>query len=413
MLILTIVVILSVLIFDISLSLLNYRHRNQPIPESVSDIYDKKEYGRWLRYQMEITRLSIGSDLVGTAILLAFFLLGFFPALDRLTKTATDNAILQTLFFLGLYWLAVKLISTPFQIYRTFGIEGRYGFNTSTWKVFLADQIKAVLLAVSLGGPLLYLLLYLYNRMERQSLLAIWMIVMAVMLIASILYTRVFIRLFNRITPLEKGTLYEKTTLLAEQTGFAIRGISVMDASKRSTKLNAFFTGFGRFKHIILFDTLLEKCTTDEIVSILAHEIGHSKSKDAFKGLVFTAVQTIVFLGLFFYFLKSTALAAAFGFAEPNLGFSLVIFSILMEPIGILLGIPVSAFSQKAESKADAYAAKHTDPATMISALKVLTRENYANLTPHPIVVKMTYSHPPVADRIAALTKNLQETKNE
>lgn len=402
---LTITIILSVLIFDISLSMLNYRHRNQPIPKIVSDIYDQEEYKKWLNYNMEITRLSVFSKIVATLILLAFFSLGFFPFLARISNVLTSNKILQTLYFLGLYWLISNLISIPFVVYRTFVIEESFGFNTSTWKVFILDQIKSTLLAVSLGGPLLYLLLYLYQQMGRQSLLAIWLILMIVMLVSSILYTRVFIRFFNRLTPLEEGDLYDKTLLLAERTGYAIRGISIMDASKRSTKLNAFFTGFGKFKHIILFDTLLDKCSNDEIISILAHEIGHSKNRDAFKSLVFTAVQSIFFLSILFYFLESTTFAAAFGFSELHLGFSLIIFTILMEPIGILLGIPISAFSQKAEVRADAYAGNFSQPASMISALKVLARENYANLTPHPIVVKMTYSHPPVADRIAALKK--------
>jgi len=402
---LTITIIISVLFFDISLSTLNYRHRNQPIPKIVSDIYDQEEYKKWLNYNMEITRLSVFSKIVATIILLMFFPLGFFPFLARISNVLTSNKILQTLYFLGLYWLLSNLISIPFVVYRTFGIEERFGFNTSTWKVFILDQIKSTLLAVSLGGPLLYLLLYLYQQMGRQSLIAIWLILMTVMLVSSILYTRVFIRFFNRLTPLEEGDLYDKTLLLAERTGYAIRGISIMDASKRSTKLNAFFTGFGKFKHIILFDTLLDKCSNDEIISILAHEIGHSKNKDAFKSLLFTAVQSIFFLSILFYFLESTAFAAAFGFSEPNLAFSIIIFTILMEPIGILLGIPISSFSQRAEYRADAYSAKFADPNAMIRALKVLARENFANLTPHPLVVKMTYSHPPVADRIAAIEK--------
>lgn len=405
MFVLTIIVILSVLLFDLSLSALNYQHRHQPIPENVSDIYDKKEYKRWLHYNMEVTRLSIFSKIVGTAILLLFLSLGFFPALDGLTKTATNNEILQVLLFLGLYWLAMTIFYIPFRIYRTFGIENRYGFNTTTWKVYISDQIKSVLLAVSLGGPLLYLLLYLYSQMKQQSLIYIWLIIMTVMLLSSILYIRVFIRLFNRLTPLTEGDLYDRAIMLAEQTGYAIREISIMDASKRSTKLNAFFTGFGRFKHIILFDTLLDKCNTDEVVSILAHEIGHAKNKDALKSLLFTAVQSIFFLVLLYYFLESSTFAAAFGFSELNFGFSMIIFTILMEPIGILLGIPVSRFSQKAEYKADAFAAKLTKSISMIGALKVLARENYANLTPHPMVVRMTYSHPPISDRITKLEK--------
>lgn len=409
MFILTILVILSVLAFEISLSILSYRHRNRPIPAHAADIYDDKDYRKWLRYTMEITRLHIISSIIGTGVLLLFLAVGFFPLLGRFTQMLTTNSLLQILLYLGLYGTISTLLSLGFRIYRTFVIEERYGFNTTTWKIFITDQIKFALLAALLGGPLLYAILYLYQQMGRQSLFSIWLVLLAVILTASVLYTRFFIGLFNKLTPLAEGELYEKTRLLAEQCAYAVRKISVMDASKRSTKLNAFFTGFGRFKHIIIFDTLLEKCNTDEIVSILAHEMGHAKHKDALKSLVFTALQSIFFLVLLFYFLESTAFAAAFGFTEPNLGFALILFAILMEPLGILLGIPISIFSQRAEYRADAFAADFTDPTAIIGALKVLARENYANLAPHPIVVKMTYSHPPVSDRIAALKKQQQK----
>ncbi len=400
---LTIFIILVGFIVEIGLSALNYSHRNRPIPENLSDVYNQEEYRKWLRYTMEITRLSIFNRAFGITILLLFLSFGFFPALDRLTQNITSNAILQTVLFLGLYLAAMYLRSIGFHLYRTFSIEERYGFNASTAKVFITDQVKSVLLASLFGGSLLYGLLYLYEQMGRRSFLSIWLIVIFVILVSNILYTRVFMRLFNKLTPLIEGELYEKAKSLAEQTDYEVQKISIMDASRRSTRMNAFFTGFGRFKHIILYDTLLEKCSTDEIISILAHEIGHGKHKDALKSLLVTAAQSAVFLFLLSFFLTSDAFAMAFGFQQAHYGFAIILFLILMEPVSLFLGIPLSAFSRRAEYKADAFAAKSSDPNAMIRALKVLARENFANLTPHPLVVRMTYTHPPFEDRIAAL----------
>lgn len=399
----TLLIILAVFLVEISLSMLNYRHRNKPIPKNVADVYNQEEYNKWLRYTMEITRLSILNSTVEKIVLLLFLSLGAFPMLDRLTQNITSNTILQTLLFLGFYMAAMYILSIGFRLYRTFSIEERFGFNTSTVNVIISDQIKSILLAASLGGALLYVLLSLYERMGRRSFLYTWLIVMAIIFMVNILYTRVFVRLFNHLTPLTEGELYQKTRALAKHTGYKVQRISIMDASKRSTKLNAFFTGFGKFKHIILYDTLLEKCSTDEIISILAHEIGHANHKDTSKNLIVMAIQTAAFLFLLSFFLSSDAFAIAFGFQQAHYGFALILFSILMEPVSLVLGIPMSAFSRRAEYKADAFAAKSTDPNAMVRALKILARENYANLTPHPAVVRMTYSHPPISDRIAAL----------
>lgn len=412
MFLLTLFVILAVFIVNISLSMLNYQHRNKPIPKNVSDVYNQEEYDKWLSYTMEITRLSIFNRTVGKIVLLLFLSLGVFPALDQLTQNITSNTILQTLLFLGFYLAAMYLLSIGFRLYRIFSIEERFGFNTSTVNIFVSDQIKSVLLATVLGGALLYILLSLYEQMERRSFLYTWLIVMAVIFVFNILYTWVFMRFFNKLTLLTEGELYQKAKSLAEHTGYKVQKISIMDASKRSTKLNAFFSGFGKFKHIILYDTLLEKCSTDEIISILAHEIGHANHKDALKNLIVMAIQTAALLFLLSFFLSSDTFAVAFGFKQAHYGFAIILFNILMEPVSMFLGIPMSAFSRRAEYKADAFAAKSTDPNAMIRALKILARENYANLTPHPIVVQITYSHPPIGDRIAALEQEKAVPEN-
>jgi STE24 endopeptidase len=253
---------------------------------------------------------------------------------------------------------------------------------------------------------LLYLLLSLYEAFGNIAIVYSWLIIMTLILAINILYTRVFIRLFNKISPLPKGELYDKAMELAKDMGYEIKKISVMDASKRSTRLNAFFTGFGKFKSIILYDTLLEKMTTDEIISVLAHEIGHSKHKDILKNLLFSSVQMAFYLGLLSFFLSSYSMANAFRFKDIHYGFAIILFGILMEPISILIQIPLSIVSRKAEYRADQCAAKAGYGQAMVRALKLLAKENFVNLTPHPLVVLLTYSHPTIKQRLEALADN-------
>lgn len=402
---LTIIVILIMFTIDITLSILNYKYRNQPVPSNVIDVYNEEEYKNWLQYTMEVFRLSIFVKIMNTTVLILFLLFDVFLLIADITKNLTTDPIIQTILFLGIYMIINYILGIGFTIYRTFNIEERYGFNRSTVRIFLMDQLKSILMTVILGGTLLYILLYLYQAVGNRALIYAWLIFMILILTMSILYTKVFIRLFNKLTPLPEGELYEKVKDLVKNTGYVLGKISVIDASKRSARLNAFFSGYGKFKQIIVYDTLLEKCSTDEIISVLAHEIGHSKHKDVLRNLLITMVQLGVYLAFLRFFLSSTFFSTVFGFSEIHIGFALILFGILSEPFGILLGIPLTAFSRKAEYKADAFAAEAGYRLAMISALKILSRENFSNLTPHPLVVKLTYSHPPVSLRIKALSE--------
>jgi STE24 endopeptidase len=400
----TIAIILLIFLLEVTLSALNYRNRLKPIPENVSDVYDKEEYRKWLDYTMESHRLSMAARVIDTSVLIAFLLSGFFPYIADIASSVTSDRKLQTLAFFGIYMIVSYIIGIGFRVYQTFSIEERYGFNKSTVRTFILDQIKSLALAIVIGGPLGYLLLSMYLSMGNEFILYSWLLFMALSLIINLLYTRVFIRLFNRLTPLPDGELKEKIEALASKTGYGIKGISVMDASKRSSRLNAFFSGFGRFKQIVLFDTLVGKLSADETVAVLAHEIGHAKHRDVLKNFLLSAVQTVVFLALLTFFLSSGDFSMAFGFSDVHLGFAILLFGILMEPLGIILGIPLSAISRKAEYKADRFSAESCGKEPMTKALKVLAKENFSNLTPHPLVVIMTYSHPPISDRIAAIS---------
>lgn len=405
---LTIAVILAVFTLDLWLSRLNYRYRHQPIPDNVADIYDADNYQKWLDYTMETHRLSMVVKIVNTLLLLTFLLVGIFPALAGFAGNFTSHTVLETLLFLGFYSLIHYVLNIGFDWYSTFHIEERYGFNKSTVKTFLLDQVKSMGLSLVLGGGILYILLTLYLRAGSLFILYAWLFAMALSLTVNLLYTRVFVRIFNKLSPLPDGELKEEIRTLAEKTGYGVKKISVIDASKRSARLNAFFSGFGRFKHIVLYDTLLEKCDTDEIVSVLAHEIGHAKHKDVLRNFFISMVQVSAALAVLSFFLASDSMARAFGFPGVHLGFAMILFGILMEPFGVLLGIPLSALSRRAEYRADRFAAEVSDPEAMVGALKVLARENFANLTPHPLVVKMTYSHPPISQRISAIRRNTE-----
>lgn len=402
---LTITIILTMFLIDLSLSIMNYQHRHAPIPENVQDVYDKKDYSKWLAYTMEVFRLSIVTKVADTLLMLLFLVLGVFPKIAAWVSSYTSHLIWQTLAFLAVYSIISYLFGIGFQVYRTFNIEERYGFNTSTVKTFVSDQLKSMVLAGLLGGGFLFILLKLYLILGNSAILYAWGLITLIVLAINLLYTKVFIKFFNKLTPLTEGDLYDAVNTLASQTGYEVKQISVMDASKRSARLNAFFSGFGKFKHVVLFDTLLEKCDTDEIISVLAHEIGHAKHKDVLKNFLISIGQIGIYLGLLTFFFSSVAFSRAFGFEQVHYGFAIILFGILMEPIGLLAGIPLTAISRKAEYGADSFAAKSGYKDAMIRSLKILSRENFSNLTPHPLLVKLTYSHPPVTDRIKALDK--------
>lgn len=405
MLLLTVSIIIAVYLIDVSLLVLNYKHRNQPIPENVKDVYKENEYKKWLRYTLETYRISIITSTLSAFTLILFLILGVFPMLANLANDLSTDTIIQTLIFLGLYSAINFCLRIGFQWYRVFNIEERYGFNRSTPKTFIIDQLKSLLLSIVLGGGLLYILLFLYKQLNHLFFPVGWLFIVLFFLAVNLLYTRFFIQLFNKLTPLSEGELYDRIQTLTRKTGYEIKKISIMNASKRSTKINAFFSGFGKFKHIVLYDTLLEKCGVGEISSVLAHEIGHAKNKDVLKNILIFIVQLSFIMFLFARFLSSDSLFLAFGFDEMNIGFSLILFSILIRPLDILISIPLNAYSRKAEYRADNFALKAGYKHEMINALKILARENFSNMTPHPFVVKMTYTHPPVSQRIQAISK--------
>jgi STE24 endopeptidase len=399
-------------LFDYWLSDLNYKNRNAEIPEEVNDIYDESEYKNWLNYTMEKHRFSKIVGIINTSVFVLLLLFKAFPFFAEVSSEITSIYDTQIILFMGMYSLITFIIGIPISYYNTFSIEERYGFNKTTRKTFIIDKIKSLVLTIGLGGALIFLLTTLYTHAGNMFYVYTWASIVGIMLIVQMLYVRVIVPLFNKLTPLEEGSLKDKIHAFAEKVGFEVTKISVIDASKRSTKLNAYFVGFGRFKQIVLYDTLIEKMTDEEVVAVLAHEVGHNKHKHIIFNLFQMAFTLSIYIGVLIFVLKVSEFSTAFGFensqlinGDGHLGFALILFSVLLSPIATLLSVLTAYISRKFEFQADAYAAINHGKDDMITALKVLSKENFSNLTPHPLYVKLLYSHPPVAQRIRAIRK--------
>jgi len=391
--------------FDTWLSVLNYRNRNAPIPEEVSDVYDKKEYDKWLEYNMESYRFSTIMSIVNTVIFIIFLAFGVFVLFNDWAVSIVDNPQLQILIFLLFYFLFSFIVGIFPSYYRNFKIEEKYGFNKMTMKTFIVDKIKNLILTLIFGGGLVYLLITIYDNAGKMFIVYAWLALMVILLIVNVLYVQLIVPLFNKLTPLEDGELKDEIFAFAKKVGYSVSQINVIDASKRSTKLNAYFSGFGKLKKIVLYDTLIEKMSTEEIVAVLAHEIGHNKYKHMWSNIGQMFITLLLYMGTLALVLENEVFSTAFGFTSSNFGFALILFMVLLEPIQTLIGLLTSYISRKHEYQSDAFAAKNYSKESIESALKVLSRENYSNLTPHPLYVKLTYSHPPTVDRIKAIRK--------
>ncbi len=391
-------------LFDTILSILNYKNKDNEVPDEVKDVYDEEAYNNWLKYNMETFRLSMITKCINFVIMFSLLVFRIFPRIYNFAREVSNDKVIQTLIFFGIYFLIDYIIGIFASYYSQFSIEERYGFNKTTKKTFVIDKIKTLILIIGLGGGILYLLTFAYYSVE-PFVFYLYALIGSILfiLIINLLYSKVFVRIFNKLTPLEDGELKEKIVELAKEVGYEVNKISVMDASKRTTKLNASFSGFGRFKQVILFDNLLNKMTSDQIVSVLAHEIGHAKKNHIIKNLLMTIIKLSIYFTIILFTSTYDNLSMLFGFESANIAFGIILFFIIMEPISIIDRIIFNYISRRFEYQADHYAATNYNKESMIEALKILCRENFANLTPHPLYVKFNYSHPPVAYRIAAI----------
>ena len=384
---------------------LNLKHLSQPLPDEFHEVFSAEDFAKSQAYSRESARHDLIASGVRLAIFLTFWLAGGFAWMQSFVSGFTSSPIFQGLLGISLLHLAGTLLSLPFSWYDTFHIEAKYGFNKTTPGVFIADQIKGLVLGALIGLPVLALLLWLFGTFPGAWLWA-WLAVTVLVLALQYIAPRYLMPLFNKFTPLEDGPLKTAIQSLSEKCTFPVKELFVIDGSRRSTKGNAFFAGFGNNKRIALYDTLIEKHPEPELLAVLAHEIGHFKRGHIGQRLVVAVIQLAVIFLLMGTVLGNPGLHAAFGLSHPVLWLGFVFFMILFEPVQTILGILSGLWSRKHEYEADAYAAAATGgPADMTAALKRLARDTLSNLTPHPLTVFLHYSHPPMIQRLAALRR--------
>lgn len=402
------IIILITLLFSYILNLItnlmNLRHLKPDLPGEFEGVYDAETYRKSQEYTQVSTRFGFITSTFGLLLTIVFWFLGGFNFLDKMVMGWELHPIVTGLVYIGILIFARSILSLPFSIYDTFVIEEKFGFNKTTVKTFISDIFKGLLLSILLGGPLLAGLLFFFDYAGAQAWLYCWAATTVFSLIIQFIAPTWIMPLFNKFTPLEDGELRTKITEYAESVKFPLNGLFVMDGSKRSSKSNAFFTGFGKNKRIALFDTLIEKHSISELVGVLAHEIGHYKKKHILKSMIISILHMGVVFYLLSVFLNHKGLFDAFFMDNMSLYAGLIFFGMLYAPIEMILSIFMHQFSRKNEYEADIYASDTTGkPEELISALKKLSVDNLSNLTPHPFYVFLNYSHPPVLQRIRTL----------
>lgn len=397
-------IIIAILVLDFLfekyLDYLNTTKWSDTLPDEVKGIYDEEKYKKQQAYQRENHRFGMLTSSFSMAITLAMFLFFGFAMVDGWVWNITSNPIIAALLFFGILMFASDIINLPFSIYDTFKIEEKYGFNKTTPKTFVFDKIKGWLVGAIIGGGLLALVIFIYQKTGNLFWIYAWILISVFSIFMAMFYSNIIVPLFNKQTPLDEGELRDAISAFSQKVGFKLDNIFVIDGSKRSTKANAYFTGLGAKKRIVLYDTLIKDMTTDEIVAVLAHEIGHNKKKHVIQGLLIGLVQTGIVLFVFGLLIGNPKLSSALGVNEPNFHIGLVAFGVLYSPISFFTGIFMNILSRKNEYEADRFAAENFKPEALASALKKLSVNNLSNLTPHKLYVFFHYSHPTLLQRL-------------
>lgn len=396
---------------DLIVTLLNLKSLGAGVPVELAGFVDAEAYAKSQEYTREKAVLGIGEGVFSLMVLLVFWWIGGFGWLDDKVRafvidrgwTGTAGMVCSGICYIGILVVVLQFLAAPFDLYRTFGIEERYGFNRTTLLTWILDQGKGAFLGVLLGVPLLAAVLWIFDSVSMAWLWG-WLLVTVFSLLLSFVAPTWIMPWFNRFEPLPEGDLKDEIYAMAKQCDYPLTEVSVMDGSKRSSKSNAFFTGFGKNKRIALFDTLIERHTIAELVAVLAHEIGHFQKKHIIKGMALGILTTGAMFLLLGVVMRQPGFYAAFGVGKMSPYVGLVLFAILFGPIGEILQVMSNVISRKHEFEADAYAAEVTgDGPSMINALRKLSKNNLNHLTPHPWYVFWHATHPPVVERIRAI----------
>jgi STE24 endopeptidase len=403
------IVIISILIFDFILDRyldkLNSSRWSNKLPAELEGIYDTEKYRKSQDYEKVKHKFSLITDTFGLVLILLMLFLGGFAYIDTIARIFSTNTIIIALIFFGIIGLASDLLNTPFDIYATFVIEERFGFNRTTKKTYLLDKIKGWLLGAIIGGGLMGLIIWIYEVTGIYFWLIAWGVISGFMIFMAMFYSSLIVPLFNKQKPLESGELRDEIQKFATKTGFKLDNIFVIDGSKRSTKANAYFSGLGAKKRIVLYDTLIKDHTTDELVAVLAHEIGHYKKKHALKGIFISIAQTGLLFFILSLFLGNILLDNALGISVSSFHIEIITFGLLYSPLSLILGLVMNSYSRKNEFEADRFAKENYNGKALQNALIKLSVNNLSNLRPHSIYVFFHYSHPPLLERLKALEK--------
>ncbi|WP_370089491.1 M48 family metallopeptidase [Ekhidna sp.] len=400
-------ILLGIVTFDFALervlSFLNRQSARKPIPKELEGIYDAEKYAKSQAYQEDVSRFGTFSATFSFVLLILAIYNGWFGMLDQWIRTFSPLSLVSPMIFFGILFIVTDLINTPFSIYRNFVIEKNYGFNKMTPKTFILDKIKGYILTIIFGGLLLGVLIYLVDAIGSDFWYYFWGVMAAFVLFANLFYTSLILPLFNKLKPMEEGELKSSIQAYCDKVNFPLKNIFIMDGSKRSSKGNAFFSGLGKKKKVVLFDTLVEKHSTQELTAVFAHEVGHYKKKH----ILFTTIFSIGLMGFMLFLFSRMAYNAevswAMGGQTSALHLNLLAFGILYSPISTILGIVGNVISRKNEYEADAYAKETYDATPLITGLKKMSADHLSNLTPHPAFVFVHYSHPPLKERVKAL----------
>jgi len=399
-----IIVLLGNYLLEQILSYLNIKALVNKVPGEFQEVFDAEKYRKSQEYTKATSKFEQVQSTVSILVLLIFLLAGGFNSVDIFIRSFNQGEIITGILYIACLILLSSILSLPFSFYSTFIIEERFGFNNTTKKTFFSDIIKGIILSILIGTPILYLILWFFETTGDLAWVYCWAGLTVISILLQFLAPVLIMPLFNKFTPLEDGTLKEKVIAFAQNASFSIQGIYTMDGSKRSSKLNAFFTGFGKFRKIVFYDTLLEQLDNDEIIAVLAHEMGHYKHHHLMKIMAISICHTGLLFFLLSLFIGNENLFAAFQMEHLSIYGALIFFSFIFSPLSLLLGIAVNVLTRKHEFQADRYAANPPSHGTaLISGLKKLSLANLSNLTPHPAMVFFHHSHPPVLERIRAL----------
>ncbi len=401
-------IIISILLFGYILArILNYLNGlkwSDKLPPELKGIYDPEQYRKSMAYQRDNRRFGSITDSVNLIIMLLMLLLGGFAMVDGWARSITNHPVLTGLIFFGILGFAMDIIGTPFSLYDTFVIEEKYGFNKTTIRTFILDKIKGWLLGLIIGGGLLALFIWFYQVTGEFFWIYAWILFTLFTLFMLLFYSTLIVPLFNKQSPLEEGELKTGIRTFCEKAGFKLDNVFVIDGSRRSTKANAYFSGLGKKKRIVLYDTLINDLAPDEIIAVLAHEIGHYRKKHTRAGMVLSVIQTGVTLYILSLFIGNPVLSETLGSDVPGFHLGLIAFAMLYSPISMLLGLGTNMLSRKNEFQADHFAKVHGTGNALASGLKRLSVKNLSNLTPHPAYVFFHYSHPPLLERLEKLS---------